>query len=129
LVLSLGGMAGLQRVMRGTMLETKQQQFITTARAKGLSERVVVLKHALRNAITPFVAGFGSVLPMLIGGSALIEIVFNYPGVGSLMLKAVQGRDLNLVMASTLISGLLLVVGNLVADVLLAIVDPRVSYE
>lgn len=129
LVLGLGGMAGLQRVMRGTLLEVQRQQYILTARAKGLSERVVIYKHALRNAITPFVAGFGSILPGLIGGSALIEIVFNYPGVGQLMLPAVLNRDINLVMGNTLIAALLLVAGNLIADILLAVVDPRVSYD
>lgn len=128
LVLALGGMAGMQRVMRGTMLETQRQQFIVTARAKGLSERAVIYKHALRNAITPFVAGFGSILPGLIGGSLFIEMVFNYPGVGQLMYPAVLNRDLNLVMANTLIAALLLVIGNLISDILLAIVDPRVSY-
>lgn len=128
LVLALGGMAGMQRVMRGTMLEAQRQQYITTARAKGLSEGVVIYKHALRNAITPFVAGFGSILPGLIGGSLFIEMVFNYPGVGQMMYPAVLNRDLNLVMANTLIAALLLVVGNLVSDILLAIVDPRVSY-
>ncbi len=128
LVLALGGMAGMQRVMRGTMLETQRQPFIVTARAKGLSERAVIYKHALRNAITPFVAGFGSILPALIGGSLFVEMVFNYPGVGQMMLPAVMNRDLNLVMANTLIAALLLVVGNLISDILLAIVDPRVSY-
>ncbi len=128
LVLALGGMAGMQRVMRATMLETLRQPFIVTARAKGLSERAVVYKHALRNAITPFVAGFGSILPGLIGGSLFIELVFNYPGVGQMMYPAVLNRDLNLVMANTLIASLLLVLGNLIADILLAIVDPRVSY-
>ncbi|MDZ4197789.1 MAG: ABC transporter permease subunit [Kiritimatiellia bacterium] len=128
LVMAMGGMAGMQRVMRGTMLETQRQQYITTARAKGLSERVVIYKHALRNAITPFVAGFGSILPGLIGGSLFIEMVFNYPGVGQMMYPAVLNRDLNLVMANTLIAALLLVLGNLLADILLAIVDPRVSY-
>ncbi len=129
LVLGMGGMAGMQRIMRGTMLEAMRQPYITTARAKGLGERVVIYKHALRNAITPFVAGFGSILPRLIGGSALIEIVFNYPGVGQLMLPAVLNRDINLVMGNTLIAALLLVLGNLVADILLAVVDPRVSYD
>ena len=128
LVLAMGGMAGMQRVMRGTLLETQRQQFIVTARAKGLSERAVIYKHALRNAITPFVAGFGSILPGLIGGSLFIEMVFNYPGVGQLMYPAVLNRDLNLVMANTLIAALLLVIGNLISDILLAIVDPRVSY-
>ncbi len=129
LVLAMGGMAGMQRIMRGTMLETQRQPYIVTARAKGLRERTVICKHALRNAITPFVAGFGSILPALIGGSLFIEMVFNYPGVGQMMYPAVLNRDLNLVMANTLIAALLLVLGNLVADILLAIVDPRVSYD
>ncbi len=129
LVLAMGGMAGMQRVMRGTMLETQRQQFIVTARAKGLPERTVIFKHALRNAITPFVAGFGSILPALIGGSLFVEMVFNYPGVGQMMYPAVLNRDLNLVMANTLIAALLLVLGNLIADMLLAVVDPRVSYD
>ncbi len=129
LVLALGGMAGMQRVMRGTMLETLRQPFMVTARAKGLRERAVIAKHGLRNAITPFVAGFGSILPALIGGSLFVEMVFNYPGVGQMMYPAVLNRDLNLVMANTLIAALLLVLGNLIADILLALVDPRVSYD
>lgn len=129
LVLAMGGMAGMQRIMRGTMLETQRQPYIVTARAKGLRERTVICKHALRNAITPFVAGFGTILPALIGGSLFIEMVFNYPGVGQMMYPAVLNRDLNLVMANTLIAALLLVLGNLIADILLAIVDPRVSYD
>lgn len=129
LTMALGGMAGLQRIMRANMLENQRQQYVTTARAKGLSERVVTYKHVLRNAITPFVASFGSFFPALLGGSLFIEIIFNYPGVGKLMYEAVLHRDQNMIMANTLFVALLLVVGNLVADILLAIVDPRVSYD
>ena len=78
--------------------------------------------------MTPFVAGFGSLLPAMIGGSALVEIIFSYPGIGQLMLKAVRSYDIYLVMASSLVSAMLLVIGNLLADILLAWVDPRISF-
>ncbi len=127
-VLGTGAMAGLVRVLRAEFLDKSNMPFVTTARAKGLSNTVVNYKHILRNAMTPFVAGFGSLLPAMIGGSALVEIIFSYPGIGQLMLKAVRSYDIYLVMASSLVSGLLLVIGNLLADILLAWVDPRISY-
>ena len=128
-VLGTGAMAGLVRVLRAEFLDKSSMPFVVTARAKGLSNTVVNYKHILRNALTPFVAGFGSLLPAMIGGSALVEIIFSYPGIGQLMLKAVRSYDIYLVMASSLVSGLLLVVGNLLADILLAWVDPRISYS
>ena len=128
-VLGTGAMAGLVRVLRAEFLDKSSMPFVVTARAKGLSNTVVNYKHILRNALTPFVAGFGSLLPAMIGGSALVEIIFSYPGIGQLMLKAVRSYDIYLVMASSLVSGLLLVVGNLIADILLAWVDPRISYS
>ena len=128
-VLSTGAMAGLVRVLRAEFLDKSSMPFVVTARAKGLSTAVVNYKHILRNALTPFVAGFGSLLPAMIGGSALVEIIFSYPGIGQLMLKAVRSYDIYLVMASSLVSGLLLVIGNLLADILLAWVDPRISYS
>lgn len=128
-VLGTGAMAGLVRVLRAEFLDKSSMPFVVTARAKGLSATVVNYKHILRNALTPFVAGFGSLLPAMIGGSALVEIIFSYPGIGQLMLKAVRSYDIYLVMASSLVSGLLLVVGNLLADILLAWVDPRISYS
>ena len=127
-VLGTGAMAGLVRVLRAEFLDKGNMPFVVTARAKGLSNTVVNYKHILRNAMTPFVAGFGSLLPAMIGGSALVEIIFSYPGIGQLMLKAVRSYDIYLVMASSLVSGMLLVIGNLIADVLLAWVDPRISY-
>ena len=129
LVLGTGAMAGLVRVLRAEFLDKSSMPFVVTARAKGLSTAVVNYKHILRNALTPFVAGFGSLLPAMIGGSALVEIIFSYPGIGQLMLKAVRSYDIYLVMASSLVSGLLLVIGNLLADILLAWVDPRISYS
>ena len=128
-VLGTGAMAGLVRVLRAEFLDKSSMPFVVTARAKGLSTAVVNYKHILRNALTPFVAGFGSLLPAMIGGSALVEIIFSYPGIGQLMLKAVRSYDIYLVMASSLVSGLLLVIGNLLADILLAWVDPRISYS
>ena len=127
-VLGTGAMAGLVRVLRAEFLDKSNMPFVTTARAKGLSNTVVNYKHILRNAMTPFVAGFGSLLPAMIGGSALVEIIFSYPGIGQLMLKAVRSYDIYLVMASSLVSAMLLVIGNLLADILLAWVDPRISY-
>ena len=127
-VLGTGAMAGLVRVLRAEFLDKGNMPFVVTARAKGLSNTVVNYKHILRNAMTPFVAGFGSLLPAMIGGSALVEIIFSYPGIGQLMLKAVRSYDIYLVMASSLVSAMLLVIGNLLADILLAWVDPRISY-
>lgn len=128
-VLAIGGLASLQRIMRGNMLEVLRMQYITTARAKGLPENSVIYKHALRNAINPMVTIFGFELSTLLSGAALLEIVCGYPGLGQVMLEAVRSQDIFLVMGTMLIGGLLLVLGNLVADVLLAIVDPQVSYQ
>jgi len=128
-VLAIGGLAGLQRLMRGNMLEVLRMQYITTARAKGLPEGRVIYRHALRNAINPMVTIFGFELSSLLSGAALLEIVCGYPGLGQVMLEAVRSQDLFLVMGSMLIGGMLLIVGNLVADVLLAVVDPQVSYR
>ncbi|MBI5117166.1 ABC transporter permease [Candidatus Poribacteria bacterium] len=128
-VLSIGGLASLQRIMRGNMLEVLRMQYVMTARAKGLPESRVIYRHALRNAINPMVTIFGFELSSLLSGAALLEIVCGYPGLGQVMLEAVRSQDLFLVMGSMLIGGLLLVVGNLVADVLLAIADPQVSYQ
>jgi peptide/nickel transport system permease protein len=128
-VLAIGGLAGLQRLMRGNMLEVLRMQYITTARAKGLPENKVIYRHALRNAINPMVTIFGFELSGLLSGAALLEIVCNYPGLGQVMLQAVRSQDLFLVMGSMLIGGVLLIVGNLIADVLLAVVDPQVSYK
>jgi peptide/nickel transport system permease protein len=128
-VLAIGGLAGLQRIMRGNMLEVLRMQYITTARAKGLPENRVIYRHALRNAINPMVTIFGFELSSLLSGAALLEIVCGYPGLGQVMLEAVRSQDIFLVMGSMLIGGVLLIAGNLIADVLLAIVDPQVSYQ
>jgi peptide/nickel transport system permease protein len=128
IVLTFGALASLQRITRGNMLEVLRQQYITTARAKGLSDKKVIYKHALRNAINPLVTLLGFQFAALFGGAALLEIVINYPGMGQLILEALRGKDQALVMASFLLGSIMLVLGNLLAEILLAWVDPRVSY-
>jgi ABC-type dipeptide/oligopeptide/nickel transport system permease component len=122
-------MASLQRIMRGNMLGVLRQQYILAARAKGLSERVVIYRHALRNAFNPLVTLLGYEFAALLSGAALIEIVCSWPGLGSLLLTAVRAKDVYLVMSSTLLAGVLLVIGNVLADILLTWVDPRIRYE
>lgn len=125
-VLTINALAGLQRISRGNMLEELRKQYITTARAKGLPENKVVYKHALRNAINPLITLFGLEFSSLLSGAALLETVINWPGLGKLMLEAVRSQDTFLVMGSMLMGGIMLIVGNIIADILLAIADPRV---
>jgi peptide/nickel transport system permease protein len=127
--LGLGSAAGVARFMRGEMLEAIGQDYVRTARAKGLTERVVIGRHALRNALIPMVSLLGLYLPMLFGGALVIEVVFSWPGMGRTMYDAVLARDYPLVMATSFLFGLLVVAGNLLADILYALVDPRVRYE
>ncbi|MDD3375324.1 MAG: ABC transporter permease [Candidatus Omnitrophica bacterium] len=127
-VISIGAIASLQRIMRGNLLEVLRQQYILAARAKGLPESRVIYKHALRNAINPLITILGYHLSGLLSGAALIEIICSWPGIGSVMLTAVRAKDLYLVMASMLMGGVLLFLGNLLADIMLAWVDPRIRY-
>ncbi|MFC1594646.1 ABC transporter permease [Candidatus Omnitrophota bacterium] len=129
IVISTSAMAGLQRIMRGSLLGVLQEQYILSARAKGLPERKVIYQHALRNAINPLVTIFGFHLSSVLSGAALTEIICNWPGLGSVMLKALQAQDNYLLIGSMLMGGMLLLAGNLVADILLASVDPRIRYE
>jgi len=129
LVLVLLAMAELQRITRGNMLEVLRQQYIVTARAKGLSESRVIYKHALRNAINPLITIFGYEFAALFSGAALLEIIINYPGLGSLLLTAIRAQDQFLVMGGFMMGAIMLLVGNLVAEILLAVVDPRISYS
>jgi len=128
-VLSFGAMAALQRIMRGSLLEVLRKQYIATARAKGLREDRVIWRHAVRNAINPLITIFGYQLSGLLGGSALIEILFGYPGMGRLLYEATVAKDVNVVLASVAAGGALLVGGNLLADVLLRVADPRIDAE
>jgi ABC-type dipeptide/oligopeptide/nickel transport system permease component len=129
IVLTFGALASLQRIMRGNMLEVLREQYVTTARAKGLPEKKVIYKHALRNAINPLITILGFEFAGLFGGAALLENVINYPGMGQLILEALRAKDQTLVMATFLIGSVMLVIGNLLAEILLAWVDPRVSYD
>lgn len=128
-VLGTAGTASLMRQMRGQMLDVINKDYIRTARAKGLKERVVINKHAFRNAINPMITIFGFQLSSLFSGAALTEIVTGWPGLGKMMLTAVRSKDLYLAMAGMMMGSLMLIIGNLAADILLALNDPRIKYH
>ncbi len=121
--------AGVARYTRGSMLEVIRQDYIRTARAKGLPERTVIFKHALRNALIPVVTLLGLYLPVLFSGTVVIETVFAWPGMGKLMVDSIFQRDYPVVMAGALVFAVMVVLGNLMADLLYAAVDPRIRYE
>jgi peptide/nickel transport system permease protein len=120
--------AALSRYMRTSMLENAQQDYVRTARSKGLRERVVILKHIARNSLIPIVTILAGILPALIGGSVIIETIFSIPGLGYLSFQAVLARDYPVVMALFAVASLLTLVGILLADLALAVVDPRISF-
>lgn len=127
--LGIGSAAGVARYMRGSMLEVIHQDFIRTARAKGLSERTVIFKHALRNALIPIITLLGLYLPFLLSGAVLVETIFAWPGMGRLIVDAIFQRDYPLVMATSFVIAAVVVLGNLLSDVLYAVVDPRIRTE
>lgn len=129
MVLSYSGFAGLSRFMRSSMLEHLRQDFVQTARAKGLSERLVIYKHVLRNSLIPIVTLMASIIPGLISGSVIIETIFSLPGLGLLGYEAVLARDYPIVMAVFTISTLLTLVSILISDLLLTVVDPRITFS
>ena len=126
LLAAFGGLAGLSRYMRANMLEVIRQDYILTARAKGLSERVVIYRHALRNALLPVITILGLSVPGLIGGSVIFETIFAIPGMGQLFYMAVMARDYPVVMVILFIGAVLTLFGNLIADVSYALADPRI---
>ena len=126
LISAFGGLAGLSRYMRANMLEVIRQDYIMTARAKGLSERDVIYKHALRNALLPAITILGLSIPGLIGGSVIFETIFAIPGMGQLFYMSVMARDYPAVMGILLIGAILTLLGNLIADVSYALADPRI---
>jgi peptide/nickel transport system permease protein len=128
-VLTFVGLATIQRQMRGNLLDVLRKEYVRTARAKGLPENKVIYHHALRNAVNPLLTLMGFELGGLLSGAALTETVLSYPGLGRLTLDAVLTKDLNLVMASIMLGATLLILGNLVADILLKVVDPRITLE
>ena len=128
-ILALGGLASQSRYLRATMIETLREDYIRTARAKGLAEEVILYKHALRNSIRPLVTGIGMLLPALISGSVIIESIFAYPGMGRLGYEAVLERDYPTIVALNFVVAALVLLGNLISDLLYAAVDPRVRLE
>ena len=128
LMLSYAGFAGLSRYMRSGMLEQLRQDFVQTARSKGLPESVVIYKHVLRNSLIPMVTILAGILPGLVGGSVIVETIFSIPGLGQLGYEAVLARDFPVVMALFTVSSLLTLVGILLSDLLLAVVDPRIVF-
>lgn len=128
-VLALTGTAGLMRYMRGSLLETLSSDYVRTARAKGLSENRTVLRHAFPNAINPLITLFGVSFANLISASFLVEVIMGWPGLGRLTYEAILAKDVYVIMASLLLTTLFLILGNLIADMLLALTDPRIRYE
>jgi len=124
--LALGGIAFQSRYMRASMVEAMNEEYIRTARAKGLPESTVTYKHALRNSLRPIVTFIGYLLPAFLGGSVIIEQIFAYPGMGRLMYQAMLERDMPIIMVSLTFGSVLVLAGNLLADILYAVVDPRV---
>ncbi|HSH44468.1 MAG TPA: ABC transporter permease, partial [Longimicrobiales bacterium] len=129
MTLSLVMAAGIARYTRGQMLEVIHQDYIRTARAKGLPERTVMVKHALRNSLLPVITLLGLYLPLLFSGSVFVEVIFSWPGMGRVIVDAIFQRDYPLVMATSFIFALVVVLGSLVADILYALADPRIRYD
>ncbi|MBE9034560.1 ABC transporter permease [aff. Roholtiella sp. LEGE 12411] len=129
IALSITSFAGLQRITRGELLDVLRQDYIQTARAKGLPENRVIYVHALRNAINPLITLLGFELAGLLNGAFIAEFFFNWPGLGRLTLQALQAQDLYLLMASLVMGAVLLIVGNLIADLMLKAADPRIQLE
>ena len=127
-ILGMGGAGGLMRITRSMMLEVLRQDYIRTAYSKGLKERVVVIRHALKNALIPVVTIVGAGLPMLVGGSVIMEQIFALPGMGRLLLEALQRRDYTIVSGISLVIASAIVLANLLVDISYAYLDPRVRY-
>jgi peptide/nickel transport system permease protein len=128
IILAIGGIAALSRYTRSSMLEVIRQDYVRTAKAKGLPEETVYYKHALRNALLPIITLFGFLIPGLIGGSIIMETVFSWHGIGRLAYQAVLARDYPVVMTINTITAVLVLIGNFVADILYGIADPRIRY-
>ena len=129
IVVGLVPLASRMRQMRGNLLDVLRLDYVTTARSKGLDEGVVIFKHALRNALNPMITLFGYTLGALVSGSFVAEIIFSWPGLGRITLDAILTQDQYLVMGAVLMASVVLVLGNLAADLMLAAADPRISYD
>ena len=123
------GFASWMRFQRASMVETLDAPFVRTARAKGLTSRAVVYGHALRNALIPTITLLGLSLPALVGGTVIVENVFSVPGMGYLAVNSAFARDYPVVIGATLLTAVMVVAGNLLADIAYALVDPRISYD
>jgi peptide/nickel transport system permease protein len=128
-VSAISGWIGFSRILRFEMLEVLNRDYVRTARAKGLKEHTVMVRHILRNALMPFVTGLGGILLLALSGSILFETVFSWPGMGRLAITAINARDYPLMMALFVISSFLGILGILMVDILYSFVDPRVKYE
>ncbi len=128
-VLGLVNMAGWSRYMRSSMLETINQDYIRTARSKGLAERIVIFKHGLRNALIPLVTMMGLSLPSIFGGAVITEQIFAWPGMGHLFFSSISSRDYPILMASLMLTASTVVLGNLLADIAYGFLDPRIRYD
>jgi peptide/nickel transport system permease protein len=129
LVLGTQQTGGTMRVMRTMMLETLRQDYIRTAWAKGLKERVVVIRHAMKNALIPVITMIGGAIPIIIGGSLIIELIFNLPGIGRMLFDALNQRDFPVISAITLILSVIVILGNLAVDLTYGWLDPRIHYQ
>lgn len=129
IVLIIGSMASYVRYTRTSMLEVINQDYIRTARSKGLSEKVVIYKHAFRNALIPIITIVGFTIPSLFSGAVILETVFVWPGIGNVLMEGIRMRDYNMIMALNMFFALLTLLGNLLADVGYALVDPRVKVD
>ena len=127
-MLAYGSLAVITRMVRGGMLEVLNQDYIRTARAKGITPNGVIYGHALKNAMLPTVTSLGLQIGLLLSGAFLVEIVFSWPGIGRYAVEAIQRLDYNATMATTLIIALIFVLMNLVVDILYLFLDPRISY-
>ncbi len=128
LVMALANLAQVMRFARSSMIETLNQDYVRTARAKGLSEKRVIYKHALKNSLIPVITIFGQSIPNLFGGAYIIEKVFGWPGMGLLGVDAINNRDYQVLMGLTLFTAILVLLGNLIADIMYSLVDPRIRY-
>jgi peptide/nickel transport system permease protein len=129
LTIGTGAAAGIMRVMRTSMGEEMNKEYVTAARAKGLPERQVVLKHVLRNSLISVVTLAATLTAGIVSGSVVVEVVFNWPGLGRELINAINGREVNMIMAITLFTGVFIILANLLADILYAVLDPRIRYD
>lgn len=129
IVLGMGQMAGQMRQLRGAMLEVIRQDYIRTARSKGLKETVVIMKHAFRNALLPIITLLGFIIPGLVSGAVITETIFSWPGIGRIGIAASFNRDYPVIMGNLMIASVMVVCGSMLADILYAVADPRIKYD